>query len=304
MNHFVHVDPARFHQNFGSRPFLIEHQLVDHPLLRLERLVELCQTLQPESIEYNAGDLPVHQDPSRTPRNGLSVEETIRRIHEARSWMVLKNVERDPAYAALLNECLAQVATLVPRAESGMRRKEAFIFVSSPGSVTPYHIDPEQNILLQIQGHKTMHVFDRNHPEVLPDQELERCFAGGHRNLTYREDFERHAQVFELTPGKALHVPVSAPHWVKNGTEVSISFSITYRTPATERRAGVYQLNARLRALGIKPTRYGRSALLDTAKYSAIRALWRLERAGLPIPGAAPRREMQGMAAEPPMAAE
>jgi len=31
-----------------------------------------------------------------------------------------------------------------------MGRREGFIFVSSPGSVTPHHMDPEHNFLLQI----------------------------------------------------------------------------------------------------------------------------------------------------------
>ena len=32
--------------------------------------------------------------------------------------------------------------------------REAFIFISSPNTVTPYHMDPEYNFLLQIRGTK------------------------------------------------------------------------------------------------------------------------------------------------------
>ena len=50
------------------------------------------------------------------------------------------------------------------RARAGL---EGFIFVSSPGSVTPYHIDPERNFLLQVRGNKTMHMFDGSDRSLL-----------------------------------------------------------------------------------------------------------------------------------------
>jgi cytochrome P450 len=33
----------------------------------------------------------------------------------------------------------------------GMCQREGFIFISSPGAVTPFHLDPEHNFLLQIK---------------------------------------------------------------------------------------------------------------------------------------------------------
>ena len=46
------------------------------------------------------------------------------------------------------------------RARTGtMYKREAFIFVSSPNAVTPFHMDPEHNILMQLRGTKTMTLF-------------------------------------------------------------------------------------------------------------------------------------------------
>ena len=83
---------------FDERGFQFQHGLHDHPLLQLSRIVDLARTLPEDSVEYNAGDLAVNQDPSSTPRNGLSVEETLQRIETCKSWMVLKGVQQDPAY--------------------------------------------------------------------------------------------------------------------------------------------------------------------------------------------------------------
>ncbi len=256
----LELDSTRFAKDFNERPFPVRHRLIDHPAFTLERLVQLARRLPPETVEYNAGDLPITQDPKLTPRTGLSIEETIRRIAEARSWMVLKRVEADDEYRRILDDCLDQVAPLVP----GMRMRQAFVFISSPGSVTPYHIDHEYNFLLQIRGTKSMSVFDR---AVLTEVEIERFYRGEHRNLVFDDRRARQGRTFELAPGDGVHVPVNAPHYVQNGPEASVSFSITFRTPEGDRRSSVYRVNERMRSIGIKPRPFGEAPLVDRAKY-------------------------------------
>src|SRR5262249_42459656 len=154
------------------------------------------------------GALPVGSKPEDTPRTGLSAEETIRRIQDCGSWMVLKRVDQDPAYAELLEGCLGEIAArgLVPP----MRRREGFVFLSSPGAVTPFHIDPEHNFLLQIRGTKTVHMWDPADRFVLPEEELERFHAEFvHRNLPWRDVFQTTAFVLPLAPGQGLHFPVT-----------------------------------------------------------------------------------------------
>lgn len=265
------IDRGRITSDFNLRPFAIRHSLVDHPLFSLERLVELARRLPPAAVEYNAGDLPLTQDPNQTPRTGLSVEETIRRITEARSWMVLKRVEVDGEYRRVLDDCLDEVVPFAP----GMRARQAFVFISSPGSVTPYHIDHEYNFLLQIRGTKTMSIFDRS---VLSEQEVERFYRGEHRNLVFDERRADTARTFELAPGDGVHVPVNAPHYVKNGPLASVSFSITFRTPDGDRRSAVYRVNERMRAVGIHPRPVGATPLLDRAKYFSYAIYKRAQR--------------------------
>jgi hypothetical protein len=68
-----------------------------------------------------------------------------------------------------------------------------------------------------------------------------------------------------------LHFPFTFPHWVQNGPSVSISFSITFRTPDLERRAMVYNVNAWLRRWGLRPTPPGQSRWRDALKHIALR---------------------------------
>jgi cupin-like protein len=266
------VPSDAFCARFGKAPFLVRHRLAEHELFSLPRLVELSKRLPAAQVEYNAGEVPVGLDPTRTPRNGLSPEETIRRIEECRSWLVLKSVEDDPEYRLLLDDCLAEVRAVASRLTAGMCDPHAFIFISSPGAVTPYHMDPEENFLLQIRGSKIVSVFDPADRSIVSEPEIERFFSGAHRNLAYSDDYQRKAQLFGLEPGLALHVPFAAPHWVQNGPAVSISFSITFNTRASMRSLQAHQFNGRLRGWGVQPAPVGRSELRDGLKQFLSRA--------------------------------
>lgn len=259
-----------FRQKFNKRAFTIEHQLVGHPLLDLARLVELAGALPEKSVEYNAGDLPITQDPSKTPRNGLSIVDTIRRIEECRSWLVLKNVEQHPEYRDLLDACLDQMREVTESIAPGMCQRQGFIFISSPNSVTPFHIDPENNFLLQIRGSKRVQMFDREDRSVISEQQIEDFFTGSHRNLPYLDGFENKGEWYELEPGDGLHFPIAAPHWVKNGNAVSISFSITFQTNESRDRQSLHRLNKKMRKFGLTPSAVGNRPWIDNAKLSVV----------------------------------
>lgn len=265
------IDQEEFARCFDRRPFLINHNLCDHPLFQLDRLLQLAKDLPETHIEYNAGTLPVNQDQAKTPRNGLTPEETIQRIRDCKSWMVMKWVETDPEYGALLEQCLAEVRPHSEPIAPGMRQPQAFIFVTSPGSVTPYHIDPEHNFLLQIRGSKIIRQFDGNDPTILTHEELEEFYALRKRNMTLKEENRERCWTYDLLSGQGLHFPVTFPHWVQNGNEVSISFSITFRTPDLDRRRATYQFNHGLRKWGIAPQPYGQSSAMDETKYQIVR---------------------------------
>ncbi len=271
----LELDAATFERSFNRRAFKVRHHLSAHPLLNLPRLLELSRALPEQLVEYNAGNASISQNPDETPRTGLSIEETLRRIEEECSWLVLKNVERDPEYKALLDACLDEIQPFSDPVAPGMCGREAFIFVSSPGSTTPFHIDPEYNFLLQIQGTKFMTVFDRADRSVISEETLESYYCGAHRNLEFKPEYEAKGQAFELSPGTGLHVPVTAPHFVRNGDQVSISLSITFQNPENERRRTLYHANAELRKRGLRPVAVGHSRLRDGVKVNAYRALRR-----------------------------
>ena len=274
------VPPAVFARKFTQEPFRIGHRLNDHRLFQMDRLLKLAQSLPSCCIEYNAGQIPMSIEHEQTPMNGLSAEETIRRIAECKSWLVLKYVERDPEYAALLQQCLDEVQVHSEAIAPGMCSGQAFIFITSPGSVTPLHIDPEHNFLLQVRGGKRVHLFDGRVKTVVTEQNLEHFYSDRGRNIPFQPEFDQHSWVNELHPGEGLHFPVTYPHWVQNLDEVSISFSITFRTPDLDRRRAMYQIHDRLRRWGMSPSPVGSHPLRERVLFNGFRALRKLKLIG------------------------
>jgi hypothetical protein len=86
--------------------------------------------------------------------------------------------------------------------------------------------------------------------------------------------------VFHAKPGIGAYMPSTAPHWVKNGDNVSITISFTYRSDETERRATIHRVNAKQRALGLRPADVGAHPWVDAAKFSLATSVQALKRAG------------------------
>lgn len=270
---FSESDLARLSEHYPEQPGALSHGLAGHPLLTLEALVELGRRMPRASVEYNAGDLPYGVEPDAVSHTGLSVEDTIRRIEECGSWMVLKNVDQDPAYKALLEEALGELAGVIEPVSGEMLCKVGFIFVSSPNAVTPFHLDPEHNVLLQIRGRKTIMIVPGDE-SVVPPEKHEAYHVGGHRNVPWRDEYEARGHRFELAPGDAVHVPLMWPHWVKNGPEPSISFSITWKSDWVYQEADVRGMNHLLRRIGVNPASpapFPRRNLGKAYAYRAIR---------------------------------
>ena len=219
----------RFSAHYPEVPHKFAHSLGQHPLLELDALAALAESLPAASIEYNFADLPLGIDGKPAP-TGIPIGETIRRIGETGSWAALKNIEQAPAYAGLLHDLLAELRGAIEPRTGRMMKLQGFVFITSPGGVTPYHFDPEHNILLQVRGSKVMTQFPAGDARYAPDETHEAYHTGGGRELHWRDELLAGGREFPLAPGEALFVPVMAPHFVRNGPEPSVSLSITWRS--------------------------------------------------------------------------
>jgi hypothetical protein len=268
---FLDLDRDTFLPRFNAQSCLVRHRLTDHPLFDLRELLALAKRLPAKYVRINNGRAPVNATPDQIPGARLTVEESFERIGENETRIMLKGIEHDPVYGALLRECLGEIEALGHPASRGVWAREGYVFISAPNMVTPYHMDPEINWLLQVRGKKTFHVLSAEDRGVLSEEDVELFYAGRHKALTFKEEAKARAAVFDLSPGEGVHIPVNHPHWVQTYDEVTISFALTMQTAATKRRGAIYAVNHALRQRGLSPTPYGRSALRDFLKFQAFR---------------------------------
>ena len=231
-----------------------DHGFAGHPLLALDALALLGEALGDDHVEYNRSDIGIGTGPDDAPSNGLGIGDTIRMIAANRSWAVLKNIEIIPAYRDLLHSLLGELKAIVEPRTGPMLTLQGFIFVSSPHSVTPYHFDPEHNILLNLVGTKAMHAFPAGDARFAPQMDHERYHTGGHRNLPWDDDMLGQEYLAELSPGRAVLMPVMSPHFVTVGADPAISLSITWRSDWSYREAEAHAANRWLRARGFSPS--------------------------------------------------
>lgn len=275
--HLLELDRHVCEAAIGRREFAVKHALSDHPLLTLEALAELADELPSGAVERHVGDQPVLL-PGGAPHLSGRPSETVRTIASNGRWMVLWNLEQIPRYKKLLDEVLDGAEPFVPRREAGMIRRECFLFLSAPHSVTPVHFDPEHNFLLQVRGLKHMHV-GRFPDRAAETRELDRYYDGGHRNLV---EVPPTSQTFMMSPGDGCYVYPWGPHWVQNGPEASVSLSITFRTGRSQRHEHASLFNRRLRRHGFVPRPAGDAEHVDRAKAATMAMMGWVRRGGRP----------------------
>ncbi len=271
----VSVDPATAREKFLKAPFLLRHGLADHPLFTLQRLVELAKSMPRDRIEYNSGKVEVGARPEEVAKIDRPAEEVIRAIATADAWMVIKMVEHDPEYRALLTSFVEQANLAAGRGAGEYSDLQGFIFVSSAKATTPFHLDAEENILIQIHGDKFVRTFDNADRRLISEENME-ISPSKHRNQKYESWFEERATLHTLKPGDALHMPYMVPHWVSTGGSYSISMAMTWKTPEVLRLNKIRLMNGTLRRFGLAQRPPGAAPLLDGAKvlgHDAMRAV-------------------------------
>ena len=262
-------------KNFLKQAFTLKHGLAGHPLFTLPRLVELAKSMPRDRIEYNSGKLKPGVRPGDVPAIDMPAEEVIRQIETANAWMVIKFVNEDAAYNALLKTFVDEAQALAGKTAGDYGDLQGFIFVSSANSVTPFHLDAEENILVQIKGDKFAHVFDNRDCALVSEEDME-ISPSKHRNQRYDETFEKRAEVFTMKEGDAIHMPYMWPHWIRTGGRPSISMAMTWKTPEVLRLNKIRLMNGTLRRFGLAQKPPGVSPAIDATKvfaHDAMRAV-------------------------------
>lgn len=289
--HSGSASPGRFRvwvdkpQAFSTqRVEAIHHNFHEHPLMQLPALAKLAKDLTPTRqcrfIRPGSGQASEFHHDSEDPE-GRGIDEVFRRIEEPGSWVALYNVETHPIYREFLAEVTASVRTLVDAQQPGMFCVGGFIFISAPPSVTPFHIDRENNFWLQVRGRKTMNVWDHFDRHVVPQYAVEDFIVyAGLEDVRLKDGFRERSHEFDVGPGDGVYFPSTSPHmtrsdpgWARPGDGVSVSIGVVFYSKVTRLAANVHMWNRFIRRLGFKPDEPDQSVWLDRVKYPLGRAM-------------------------------
>lgn len=136
-----------------------------------------------------------------------------------------------------------------------------FIFISAPPSITPFHIDRENNFWLQIKGRKRISLFDRLDRDVVDGESVDRFIVDRCLDEVKLDDNKlAQAKHFDMREGHGVYFPSTTPHmteteagWSDEGFPISVSIGIVFYTDWTRKFAQICQSNVVLRKFGIVP---------------------------------------------------
>ena len=266
----VDIDSAEFAAAFARRSIPVSHSLAEHPLFTVDAIAELADRLPAKSVRRVQGDLPLISGYQWVDVGVGPPSESVRDVERSGVRVSLRDIQQDPEYAELIDECLDPVAELVAEREGGMSRRAGYLFISCPASTTPMHFDVEHSFLLQVKGvkHVSVAAFEDN-PDMR-HREHDRWMDGEESDF---EAMQRQAVTTRIEPGLGVYLPSFVPHWVSTEAGVSISFSIPFHTPYAERGEAVATVNKQLRRIHLSPRPLGDSERVDGMKVALFRSL-------------------------------
>ncbi len=261
----------------------IEHNFSAHPAMAMPALHALanrlagagqCRGIAPGTTQGSA----FKHHPIGPGSRGI--DAIFDKIDEPGAWVALYNVETDPAYADFLGQVRQAFEPLVAHQQSGIYNVGGFIFISSAPSVTPFHIDRENNFWLQVRGSKTISVWPANDPAVVSQEICEKFIAN--RDLTgvsLRDEIRSRQRDFHVTAGQGLYFPCLTPHTTRcepapgsGKTLASVSIGVVFYSDQTRHQARVLAFNQLLRRAAFSPRPphvldvANRAPLVDRAK--------------------------------------
>lgn len=266
-------DGPLFEHHYNRSCFIFAHTLHKLDIFDVERLVDISKRIP--AAYYATGDLNVG---SGWVSGGerASLQETLATIAESNSLVIMKGLADDPVFAPIFRELSAELLNHVGSAlRSDVSVSRATIIVSSPHQITPYHMDAETNFLFQLRGKKLVSIFDPSDRKLLTHVELERFYSGDLNAATYKPDLVGDAAMFSFAPGDGLHIPLHAPHWVRNDDSVSVAISINFSLHSNRRLAQLYRFNHVMRKSGLSPAPPGVRLWQDRLKLAVTGVIGR-----------------------------
>ncbi len=262
------IDP----KNLDRKPFGFNHNLANHPALTFENLSKVITWLPEEKVMFSKGLNDVKKDFEHVLVEGkkaFDLNEVIDTIRTGSAYIAVRNPELHPSFKELFQGICDDVGTFMKSNGTGEKPLEPmlWLFIASPGAVTPFHFDRYSNFIMQIRGSKELAVFPPRVEEIISSKDLEAYMDAKPSFPEWTEEKDKLAYKFNFKGGEAVHIPFTSGHYVKNGLDdISITISVFYHSNETDQWSRAMKFNNRLRRLGVTPMAIGNSPVVDSFK--------------------------------------
>jgi hypothetical protein len=276
MSQEILSDPeGQFPSTYNRSTFMFRHGLSGHPLLQLPSLIDLAGRLEKyDGCYWSNGSVDVTDRWEKGADRRQSLKETLENIEHNDSLVILKFVLHDPIVGPLFRDVLSAILRLArPERLEDVLVGRTTILIASPHRTTAYHIDSDVNYLFQVAGDKFFAVLDQTDRTLVTDEELECFFNGDLSAAHFKPDREAEATTYDLKAGFGVHVPWLAPHWARNGGQVSIAVSCNFDLASLQRLSAIYKTNHRLRSIGLRPRSPRDPSWRDGAKVFGVQTV-------------------------------
>ena len=239
--------PDHSKRAFGHEILHASHSFEENDLFNDDGLAHLLDAYPRQSLDIwtfasnREGENPALR--GRAPK--MSGKEILEAVKNGHIWLNLRraNLELDEL-KPIADEIFGSLEDASGRRTS---KRDMGLLISSPKVHVHYHLDIPMVALFQLRGKKRIWVYPTDEAYAPPSYIEDIVHMVREEDLPYRHAFDRHARVFDLTPGMALTWPQLAPHRVQNANCVNVSLSCEFMTMKALVNANAIYTNAFLR---------------------------------------------------------
>ena len=182
--------PAQAVSDFDERLFKFKHSLLTRPELQFDSIREVVLSLPADRVFFSRADLKIDANFDRAHKDhatGLSLESTLADMATTNSYVMVRQPDSHPRLKPVLELLMEELRGFVHEVHGRQGSPDSlfhdpmlYLFISSPHSVTPFHVDRYSTLLFQLQGEKDVMIWDRHDRETVTAEELEYLFGLPH----------------------------------------------------------------------------------------------------------------------------
>lgn len=240
---------------FQKEILKFKHNLSKTGLFTDEALIDLLEKHPSHKLDVctmGASDHPEYPNRFRTGDfRGLPKKDLIEAAKAGCVWInVREAMNIHPEYKDVLDRMYRQLAEATGKPVYNAR---GGILISSPVARVPYHFDKTETILWHVRGKKRLYIYPMTQ-EFFSDESHENALTSfTEDDLPYKQYFEDHATVLDLTEDQGAAWPLNSPHRVDNQS-FCVSVTTEYSTRESGMKNAAMITNATLRhRLGLNP---------------------------------------------------